>query len=86
MERHRGRDQRAVSESLARSASCAPDERGQGTIEFALVTAAFLAAVIACGALWRGLEAGMFVDHALSSASHHVQMAMPGSVADVFLY
>ncbi|MFR3090642.1 MAG: hypothetical protein ACLTMP_01915 [Eggerthella lenta] len=42
--------------------------------------------VIALGALWRGLEAGMFVDHALMSASHHIQMTMPGSVADVFLY
>ena len=62
------------------------NERGQGTVEFALVTAAFLAAVIALGALWRGLEAGMFVDHALMSASHHIQMTMPGSVADVFLY
>ena len=62
------------------------NECGQGTVEFALVTAAFLAAVIALGALWRGLEAGMFVDHALMSASHHIQMTMPGSVADVFLY
>ena len=26
----------------------------------------------------------MFVDHALMSASHHIQMTMPGSVADVF--
>lgn len=62
------------------------NECGQGTVEFALVTAAFLAAVIALGALWRGLEAGMFVDHALMSASHHIQMTMPGAVADVFLY
>ena len=52
------------------------NECGQGTVEFALVTAAFLAAVIALGALWRGLEAGMFVDHALMSASHHIQMTM----------
>lgn len=51
-----------------------------------MVTAAFLAVIVACGALWRGLEAGMFVEHALASASHHVQTAMPGSVADVFLY
>ena len=31
------------------------NECGQGIVEFALVTAAFLAAVIALGALWRGL-------------------------------
>ena len=83
MGRHRGRDQRTVGDGRARRA---PDERGQGTVEFALVTAAFVAVIVVCGALWRGLEAGMFVDHALASASHHVQMTMPGSVADVFLY
>lgn len=84
---HRRRDQRAVEEkggAVIRAGSF--NECGQGTVEFALVTAAFLAAVIALGALWRGLEAGMFVDHALMSASHHIQMTMPGSVADVFLY
>ena len=83
MGRHRGRDQRFVD---VRGSFGVLGERGQGTVEFALVMAAFLAVVVACGALWRGLEAGMFVDHALTSASHHVQMTMPGSVADVFLY
>lgn len=55
-------------------------------MEFALVVAAFLAVVVVLGALWQGLERGVFVDHALSSASHHVQMTAPGSLADAFLY
>lgn len=55
-------------------------------MEFALVTVAFLAVAIAFGALWHAFEGGLFVDHALLSASHHVQMTMPGSIADVFLY
>ncbi|MSA60928.1 hypothetical protein GKE55_03660 [Gordonibacter pamelaeae] len=62
------------------------DERGQGTVEFALVTAGLLAVIVACGALWRSFEGGLFVEHALMAASHHVQGAALGAVADVFLY
>lgn len=62
------------------------DEQGQGTVEFALVTAGLLAVIVACGALWRSFEGGLFVEHALIAASHHVQGAAPGAVADVFLY
>ena len=61
-------------------------ERGQGTVEFALVTAGLLAVIVACGALWRSFEGGLFVEHALTAASHHVQGVAPGAVADVFLY
>lgn len=61
-------------------------ERGQGTVEFALVTAGLLTVIVACGALWRVFEGGLFVEHALMAASHHVQGAAPGSIADVFLY
>ena len=61
-------------------------ERGQGTVEFAVVTAAFLGMLVVFGMLWRCLESGLFVEHALLSASHHVQLAAPGSAADVFLY
>lgn len=75
MERHSGRHKRAVGV-----------EDGQGTVEFALVAAAFMAAIVACGLLWRTLEGGLFVEHALLSASHHVQLASPGCAADVFLY
>lgn len=61
-------------------------ERGQSTVEFVVVTAAFLAVIVACGALWRSFDSGLFVEHALASASHHVQLTMPGGIADIFLY
>ena len=61
-------------------------EGGQGTVEFAVVTGAFLVVAVACGALWHALGDGLFVEHALVSASHHVQLAAPGNAADVFLY
>ncbi len=69
-----------------RARAVAQGERGQATVEFAVVMGAFLAIALACGALWRALEGGLFVEHALASASHHVQAAAPGNVADVFLY
>lgn len=59
---------------------------GQSTVEFALLTAALLVVVVGCALLWRRLEGGLFVEHALSSASHHVESAAPGTIADVFLY
>lgn len=61
-------------------------EQGQATVEFALVTAGLLATIVACGALWQSFEGGLFVEHALMSASHHIQGASLGAVADVFLY
>ena len=59
---------------------------GQSTLEFALVGAGFLSIVVALGILWRSLESGLFVEHALASASHHVSMAFIGVMGDVFLY
>lgn len=62
------------------------DSRGQGTVEFAVVCAAFISIVVALGALWQALQGGLFVDHALASASHHLQSVSAGAVGDVFLY
>lgn len=61
-------------------------EAGQATVEFAIVTAAFLVVCLGFGAMWRGFSGGMFVEHALSSASHHVQSISPQAAADVLLY
>ncbi len=55
-------------------------------MEFAIVAAAFVSVLVALGALRRSLESGSFVDHALTSASHHVQGVLAGGIADVFLY
>lgn len=59
--------------------------RGQSTVEFAVVTAAFMAMVVTAGVLWRALSQGLFVDHALASASHHVEGVL-GWVVDIFSY
>lgn len=55
-------------------------------MEYALVTVAFLSMIVGLAALWRMLDAAALVEHALASASHHVQASAPGGVADVFLY
>ena len=64
----------------------ARDCAGQATVEFALVTVAFLSVVLGMGVLWRSVSAGTFVEHALSCASHCVTGSLPGALADVALY
>lgn len=51
-----------------------------------LVTIGFLAVAVALGALWKMLGEGKAVEHALISASHHVQLAAAGAMADILLY
>lgn len=59
---------------------------GQTTVEFAIILFGFLSVIFALGLLWRANQAGLLVDHALQSASHHIQSVAPGGMADVFLY
>lgn len=59
---------------------------GQATVEFAVVMAGVLAVVLACGLLWRAFDRGLFVEHALLSASHHVASGSAGSAIDVFSF
>lgn len=61
-------------------------EAGQATVEFAVVAVAFLVVALGLGALWRGIEGGLFVEHAVSSASHHVEGAIAQAMADILLY
>lgn len=50
-----------------------PDEElGQSTVEYAIVLAAFLAAVIALGAMWRIVHEGGFQRLGEKAASHVV--------------
>lgn len=62
------------------------DNSGQSTVEFALIGAALLSVVIAIALLWHVFESGLFIEHALAGASHHVQSVSAGVVGDVFLY
>lgn len=61
-------------------------ERGQSTVEFAVITAGFLAATVALSLLWHAFGDGLLVEHALAVASHHIQSVAPTAVADIFLY
>ncbi|MEF2845307.1 MAG: hypothetical protein U0O24_01490 [Eggerthellaceae bacterium] len=54
-------------------------------MEYAVVFAAFLALVIALGYLWRLFDVGTVVNHALQSASHHLDQVASGAWLDVFL-
>lgn len=58
--------------------------RGQSTVEFAIVTAALLIIVIVFGLLWNLGEQGILIEHAVSSASHHLEDAAAGIIGDVF--
>ena len=58
----------------------------QGTVEYAIVLIAFLAIVIAFAYIWRAVSDGLFIEHAVQSASHHVQSGLAGVLADVFVY
>ena len=66
--------------ALAPLADKMRSERGQGTVEYAVVLAGVL------GMLAKAMGEGLFVEHALMSASHHLQLAALGSVADVFAF
>lgn len=73
----------ARAERPVRDGGC---ERGQATVEYAVVAGALVAVVVGLGALWRLAESGALVDHAVLSASHHIHMATLGGGADVLLY
>lgn len=60
-------------------------ESGQSTVEYALVLTAFLGVVVALGLLMGSVEDGLFVEHAVSAASHNVEVLF-GGAADVFSY
>lgn len=74
-------------QSLMASTACRHRcEVGQATVEFAVVAVAFLTVALGLGALWRGASNGLFVEHAISSASHHVEGAIAQAMTDILLY
>lgn len=62
------------------------ERAGQGTVEYALALFGLLAVFAACGALWRVLENGLLVSHAVAGASHHLGGRVAEAVADVLLF
>ena len=60
--------------------------RGQATVEYAIVAVALLAIVLGLGAVGSRLEEGLFVRHAVESASHAFGPNLMGTIGDVLLY
>ncbi len=81
MGRRSSRPQRSVGQVF-----CEARMPAQGTLEYAVVLAGFLALVVGLGTLRHVVSGDMLVGHALSAASHHLEAASLGWVGDVFLY
>ena len=47
-------------------------ERGQSTVEYALVVVAFLSMMLALGVVWRSGRSGALLDKAIGASSHQV--------------
>ena len=75
-------------ETKARTMARVASERsGQSSVEYALVLAAFLAAIIALGVVWQTVGSGGLQRLAEDSASHAVEgYAAPGGVHDIVLF
>ena len=59
---------------------------GQSTVEYAVVFFGFIAIIAALSIMGRAFGSGLLVEHALASASHHLQLVAAGAASDVFLY
>ena len=62
------------------------DERGQATTEYLIVAGALLVVIVALATLAGRLQDGLFVEHAINSASHAFGHNTMGSLGDVLLY
>ena len=62
------------------------DNGGQSTVEYLIVGIALMVVFIALGVLLGRIESGLFVKHAIDSASHAFGKNTMGSLGDVLLY
>ena len=60
------------------------DDNGQSTIEFAIVAASMIIIVVSLSLIWKLGDNGILIEHAIKSASHHIQEAAIGIIGDVF--
>ncbi len=62
-------------------------ERGQSTVEYALIVFAFMASIVGLGAIWHGARDGVLLRLCTESLSHELSARGDvGSVQDVSLY
>lgn len=76
---------RIVERDLKRHQQLVADERGQSTVEYALVFTAFLGVVAGAGAIMGAVGDGLFVQHAVTSASHCLTSSV-AALTDVFCF
>jgi uncharacterized protein (UPF0333 family) len=62
------------------------NSNGQATIEFALVGIILLVIIIALFLLATKMRDGIFVEHAIESASHAFTKNSGGAISDIILY
>ncbi|MDR1082823.1 MAG: hypothetical protein LBL27_03020 [Coriobacteriales bacterium] len=62
------------------------DTSGQATVEYLIVGLIIIVVAASLGLLAQALEDGLFVTHAVQSASHAVTGNTAGTVGDVLLY
>lgn len=60
-------------------------KKAQSTVEFAIVFLVFLGIIVGLGGIFKKIDAGMFLDHAIVAASHNVEQAI-GGLCDVFVF
>lgn len=69
------------------TAECLPvGERGQSTVEYLLVLIAFLASLLAMGALWHTGRDGALLRRAVGASSHTQGAGAVSSLQDISLF
>ena len=63
------------------------DERGQATLEYAIVLLAFISMLAALSAMWHAAQRGVLLDRAVEASSHAiVDGGELGAVQDILSY
>lgn len=60
-------------------------KKAQSTVEFAIIFLVLVGIVVALSAIFKKMDVGMFLDHAILAASHNVEQAI-GGWCDVFVF
>lgn len=75
-----------VASTVCKAIGALRSHRGQSTVEFAIVLAAFICIALGLSSLWHAFDRGLLVQYALQSASHHLQSVDLGAWSDVLAY
>jgi len=62
------------------------NDKGQATVEYLIVGVLLMAILVGLGAIANRLQEGLFIEHAIQSASHAAGSNTMGTIGDVLLY